>query len=90
MWDYIEIPVLFHSTSTSSMANCEIEFKLKDCKVSTIPFFGFNALVPFFQDGDEYCQIISGGQIFYSTLTIEYILDMVDEHKTSEFTFFDN
>lgn len=87
---YITLPILFHTSQTSDLVNCELDYKLKDCIVKEVHFLNIDVILPFEEDNVTYSQIFAGGQSFYSTLDTDYVLDLVDESNASEFTFYEN
>jgi len=87
---YITLPVLFHSSNTSSLMDCSVEWKLSDCKIKEVDFYVIDSVTYVEEDGIEYGQIYSGGQSYYSTLTRFYIHELIDESNMSEFVFYDN
>jgi hypothetical protein len=76
--DYIVLPVLFSNQNTNLLKECNISFKLTDCTVMETAFFTIDAVVPFLQDGIEYSQVHISGNVFYSTLTMDEVLDLID------------
>lgn len=90
MKTYIELPILFHTAKTTSAANCAVDFKLTDCTVSTVPFFRIDVLIPVKQDGNDYTQVFSGGQMFWCDLNIEEVLDVIDASILNNFIYGEN
>ena len=87
---YITLPILFHTNVTTSLVECDVEYKLVDCQIREVHFLNIDVVMPYFENNVEYSQIFVGGQSFYSTLANGYILDLVEESNASEFTFYDN
>ena len=91
-FNYILLPVLFHTEKTNTLTGLDIQFKLSDCVEETdIPFFTLGVITPYFEDDVEYSQINVGGIVYYSTCTVDDILQEIDEMKEDEsVNFFKN
>jgi hypothetical protein len=83
--------VLFHTQNTNNLAGLDIQFKLSDCvEEKDIPFFELGVITPFFENDVEYSQINVGGIVYYSTCTVDDILQEIDEMKEKESIIFKN
>jgi len=77
--EYVILPVFFHTSTSSSLLNASVEFSLKDCRVvPDIPFFRIDCVLPYFEDGKEYSQIMVSGIPYYSTLTVDEVLHEIE------------
>ena len=73
--EYVKLPIFFHTQTSESLKSASVEFTFKDCKViPDIPFFKIDVILPYFEDGKEYSQIMVSGERFYSTLTVSEVL----------------
>lgn len=78
------IPVYFHNESTKLLQDCNIKINPDSFVVRDVAFFNIDAVIPVFEDEKEYCIIQLSGNAFYSPLTTEEVLDMVDEILSEE------
>lgn len=90
-FDYILLPILFHTQNTNNLAGLDIQFKLSDCvEEKDILFFELGVITPLFENEVEYSQINVGGIVYYSTCTVDDILQEIDEMKEKESIIFKN
>lgn len=76
---YLLIPVYFHTESTKLLQSCNIKINPDNYIIRDMAFFNFDLIMPVFEDEREYCQIELSGNKYFSPLTMEEVLDMVDE-----------
>jgi hypothetical protein len=90
MIEYIEIPVLFHTKESKALNDLYLDVELCDLNEVVIPFFRLDIIIPFSYKGTDYSQILIGENVYYSRLSIEEILCMIDEKNAEIFIPFDN
>lgn len=84
MTEPIILPILFRNQATSTKENLGVDYKMSDNSVREIPFYNINVLCPYFDGETEYCTVFSGGHQFISTMTMEYIMDLIEQASMDE------
>lgn len=69
----LSLPILFDKVDQ------EDESCLLDCDTVEVTFFRIDAIVPFFEDGIDYCEIYSGGARFMSAVDYPTLKQLISE-----------
>lgn len=75
----IELPILCHDTTSSSLQELGIKYNLSECDVKPMTFYSIDSVTPY-KDGDfEGTHIFSGNTIFICPIQYDKVKTLVHE-----------
>jgi hypothetical protein len=81
----IELPIFHHSSSTQTLKEVGLDFKLEDCEIKLTTFFNINALAEYIGDNEEqYTSIFCNGSEFICSLSYNEIKSIFNTEKTKK------
>ena len=64
----LKLPILLHTEQTSQMEEMDIEVNYNDCPTGIMTFYAINVTGTFLQNGSNWTEIHSNGDMFISPM----------------------